>query len=81
MNTHNTLSYFHNEVTQKYNIYVLYNFIFRFRDGQGNGGWLRHTELVANSQQVGVVLGSSITNGGQLKTDLLHIPGFQMLGW
>ncbi|XP_052739616.1 WD repeat and FYVE domain-containing protein 3 isoform X1 [Bicyclus anynana] len=52
----------------------------RFRDGMGNGGWLRHTELVA-SQQAGVVLTAAVHSHSHLHTQLLYTSGFTLLAW
>ncbi|CAH2247052.1 jg23900 [Pararge aegeria aegeria] len=52
----------------------------RFREGVGNGGWLRHTELVA-SQQAGVVLTAAVHSHSHLHTQLLYTSGFTLLAW
>lgn len=56
--------------------------INRFREGTNNGGWLRHTEQVTHNKMA-VVLGYQISNSqcGDMKSEALHIPGFQYLGW
>ncbi|XP_026315295.1 WD repeat and FYVE domain-containing protein 3 isoform X1 [Hyposmocoma kahamanoa] len=53
----------------------------RFREGLGNGGWLRHTEMVAAQQQAGVVLTSAVQSQSHLHTSLLHTSGFNLLAW
>ncbi|GBP47766.1 WD repeat and FYVE domain-containing protein 3 [Eumeta japonica] len=53
----------------------------RFREGAGNGGWLRHTEMIATPQQAGVVLGACVQSHTHLHMPLLHIPGFRLLVW
>ncbi|KAB0793199.1 hypothetical protein PPYR_12819 [Photinus pyralis] len=54
----------------------------RFREGTSNGGWLHHTEIVTHNKMA-VVLGYHANNlhGIDAKSELLHIPGFQVLGW
>ncbi|XP_044260057.1 WD repeat and FYVE domain-containing protein 3 isoform X2 [Tribolium madens] len=54
----------------------------RFRDGSSNGGWLRYTEQVTHNKMA-VVLGCHMnsTQGSDTKSEALHIPGFQYLGW
>lgn len=54
----------------------------RFREGSSNGGWLRHTEIVSHNKMA-VVLGYQSTNHGNetIKSEALHIPGFQQLSW
>ncbi|KAF5299222.1 hypothetical protein FQA39_LY02395 [Lamprigera yunnana] len=54
----------------------------RFKEGSSNGGWLHHTELVTQNKMA-VVLGYQANNahGIDLKSDSLHVPGFQVLGW
>ncbi|XP_066149954.1 WD repeat and FYVE domain-containing protein 3 [Euwallacea fornicatus] len=57
--------------------------ICRFREGTSNGGWLKHSEQVTHNKMA-VVLGCpphSPSVGGEHKTDVLHIPGFQYLSW
>ncbi|XP_049867714.1 WD repeat and FYVE domain-containing protein 3 isoform X4 [Pectinophora gossypiella] len=53
----------------------------RFREGCGNGGWLRHTEVVAATQQAGVVLAAAVQSHSHLHTSLLHTSGFTLLAW
>nr|XP_008195320.1 PREDICTED: WD repeat and FYVE domain-containing protein 3 isoform X2 [Tribolium castaneum] len=54
----------------------------RFRDGSSNGGWLRYTEQVTHNKMA-VVLGCHMNSnqGNDTKSEALHIPGFQYLGW
>lgn len=54
----------------------------RFREGNSNGGWLRNTEQVMHNKMA-VVLGCQINNlhGNESKSETLHVPGFQHLGW
>lgn len=54
---------------------------FRFREGIGNGGWLRHTELIATPQQAGVVLTAAVHSHSHLHMPLLHTSGFTVLAW
>ena len=56
------------------------NNVVRFREGTSNGGWLRHTELVA-SQQAGVVLTAAVHSHSHLHAPLLYTPGFTPLAW
>lgn len=53
----------------------------RFREGVGNGGWLRHTEMIASSQQAGVVLTAAVHSQSHLHASLLHTSGFTLLAW
>ncbi|XP_068632967.1 WD repeat and FYVE domain-containing protein 3 isoform X2 [Battus philenor] len=53
----------------------------RFREGTGNGGWLRHTEMIAATQQAGVVLAAAVHSHSHLHTGLLHTSGFTLLTW
>ncbi|KAG6445369.1 hypothetical protein O3G_MSEX003892 [Manduca sexta] len=53
----------------------------RFREGAGNGGWLRHTEMIATPQQAGVVLTAAVHSQSHLHTALLHTSGFTLLAW
>ncbi|XP_063360999.1 WD repeat and FYVE domain-containing protein 3 [Cydia amplana] len=53
----------------------------RFREGAGNGGWLRHTEVVVTPQQAGVVLSTAIHSHSHLHMPLLLTSGFVMLSW
>ncbi|XP_047018830.1 WD repeat and FYVE domain-containing protein 3 isoform X2 [Helicoverpa zea] len=53
----------------------------RFREGIGNGGWLRHTEMIAQPQQAGVVMTTTVHSNSHLHTSLLHTPGFTLLAW
>ncbi|KAJ2950075.1 hypothetical protein O0L34_g11414 [Tuta absoluta] len=53
----------------------------RFREGAGNGGWLRHTEVIAATQQAGVVLTTAVQSHSHLHTALLHTSGFNLLAW
>ncbi|XP_050561954.1 WD repeat and FYVE domain-containing protein 3 isoform X1 [Spodoptera frugiperda] len=53
----------------------------RFREGVGNGGWLRHTEMIAQPQQAGVVMTTTVHSNSHLHTSLLHAPGFTLLAW
>ncbi|XP_013179018.1 PREDICTED: WD repeat and FYVE domain-containing protein 3 isoform X1 [Papilio xuthus] len=53
----------------------------RFREGAGNGGWLRHTEGSAAPQQAGVVLASAVRTHAHLHSALLHTAGFTLLTW
>ncbi|KPJ11169.1 WD repeat and FYVE domain-containing protein 3 [Papilio machaon] len=53
----------------------------RFREGAGNGGWLRHTEGSAAPQQAGVVLASAVRSQAHLHSALLHTAGFTLLTW
>ncbi|CAH2076588.1 unnamed protein product, partial [Iphiclides podalirius] len=53
----------------------------RFREGAGNGGWLRHTEMIAATQQAGVVLATTVHSHSHLHTGLLHTSGFTLLTW
>lgn len=63
--------------------------MIRFRDGSGNGGWLRHTESVTHNNKMAVVLGCQPTAthphpssvDGSPKSETIHIPGFQILTW
>lgn len=54
----------------------------RFREGISNGGWLRNTEQVTHNKMA-VVLGYQLNSmhGNDSKSEALHIPGFQHLGW
>ncbi|XP_061381193.1 WD repeat and FYVE domain-containing protein 3 isoform X2 [Danaus plexippus] len=52
----------------------------RFREGAGNGGWLRNTELVA-SQQAGVVITTAVHSHSHLHSQLLYTSGFTLLAW
>ncbi|XP_053612398.1 WD repeat and FYVE domain-containing protein 3 isoform X1 [Plodia interpunctella] len=52
----------------------------RFREGTGNGGWLRHTEL-ASPQQAGVMLVATHHTSSHLHMPLLHSPGEALLSW
>lgn len=56
--------------------------LFRFRDGTSNGGWLRYVEQV-NHNTMAVVLGCPLNNVqcSDVKSEALHIPGFQYLRW
>ncbi|CAH0406921.1 unnamed protein product [Chilo suppressalis] len=53
----------------------------RFREGAGNGGWLRHTEVTATPQQAGVMLTAAVHTHTHLHASLLHTSGFTMLSW
>ncbi|CAG4982102.1 unnamed protein product [Parnassius apollo] len=53
----------------------------RFREGSGNGGWLRHTEMIAGTQQAGVVLPAAVHSLAHLHAALLHTDGFTLLTW
>ncbi|KAF7272906.1 hypothetical protein GWI33_014343 [Rhynchophorus ferrugineus] len=58
--------------------------ICRFREGTSNGGWLRYTEQVTHNRMA-VMLGcpshSSPLVNPEMKSEALHIPGFQSLAW
>ncbi|XP_060523655.1 WD repeat and FYVE domain-containing protein 3 [Cylas formicarius] len=58
--------------------------ISRFREGSSNGGWLRHIEQVTHNKMA-VVLGCSINGSiignNELRSEAVHIPGFQYLKW
>ncbi|XP_073949629.1 WD repeat and FYVE domain containing 3 bchs isoform X5 [Choristoneura fumiferana] len=53
----------------------------RFREGAGNGGWLRHTEVIAAPHQAGVVLTAAVHSHSHLHMQLLHTSGFVLLSW
>ncbi|XP_017775866.1 PREDICTED: WD repeat and FYVE domain-containing protein 3 isoform X2 [Nicrophorus vespilloides] len=56
----------------------------RFREGNSNGGWLRHTELVTHSKMsmmLGYQIKTSSFSSPDAKAETLHVPGFQYLGW
>ncbi|XP_063625068.1 WD repeat and FYVE domain-containing protein 3 isoform X6 [Cydia splendana] len=53
----------------------------RFREGAGNGGWLRHTEVVVTPQQAGVVLSAAVHTHSHLHMPLLLTSGFVMMSW
>ncbi|CAG4985996.1 unnamed protein product [Colias eurytheme] len=53
----------------------------RFREGVGNGGWLRHTELIAGGQQAGVVVSAAVHSHSHLHAPLLYTSGFTLLAW
>ncbi|KAJ8966192.1 hypothetical protein NQ317_015412 [Molorchus minor] len=54
----------------------------RFREGSSNGGWLRYTEQVSHNKMA-VVLGCHMNSAQctDIKSEALHIPGFQYLTW
>ncbi|XP_059046581.1 WD repeat and FYVE domain-containing protein 3 [Achroia grisella] len=53
----------------------------RFREGVGNGGWLRHTEVSSSPQQAGVMVTATPHSNSHLHTSLLHTSGFVLLSW
>ncbi|XP_013136789.1 PREDICTED: WD repeat and FYVE domain-containing protein 3 [Papilio polytes] len=53
----------------------------RFREGAGNGGWVRHAEGSAAPQQAGVVVAAAVRSHAHLHAALLHTPGFTLLTW
>ncbi|XP_055711660.1 WD repeat and FYVE domain-containing protein 3 [Phlebotomus papatasi] len=70
--------------------------IGRFRDGTHNGGYLRHTDIVSQNKSMTVLATSSPVNtssmmqpgtvlptqlAAEVKTGVLHVPGFQYLEW
>lgn len=57
------------------------NIYARFREGIGNGGWLRHTEVLTAPQQTGVMLPATVHSHTHLHTPLLHTSGFTLLSW
>nr|CAD7454369.1 unnamed protein product [Timema tahoe] len=62
--------------------------LHKFREGFSNGGWLSNSELVLHNK-IGVVLSYQLEtsppkpniSSHELKSEALHVPGFQQLGW
>ncbi|GLG99384.1 Neurobeachin [Gryllus bimaculatus] len=61
--------------------------IQKFREGSSNGGWLQDTELVLQNK-MGVVLSYQLGAAApkipvprEVKSEALHVPGFQRLAW
>ncbi|XP_044762510.1 WD repeat and FYVE domain-containing protein 3 [Coccinella septempunctata] len=56
--------------------------MIRFREGSGNGGWLRHIEQITHNKMA-VILGVHhvASYGNDSKSEGLHIPGFRYLEW
>ncbi|XP_076043582.1 WD repeat and FYVE domain containing 3 bchs isoform X2 [Oratosquilla oratoria] len=61
------------------------NILYKFREASNNGGWMTDAEQVMATNKKGQVFGYSVGTPlrctSEVREDVYHVPGFQLLTW